>query len=308
MTMTVDAAEPQIPEPPMAQSAIESLTADLPEVVYTPDSALRRPSDMLRDMFRDLGKSRELAWRLFVRDTRARFRQSLLGYLWLLLSPITSMLMFAFLRAQNILNVGETDIPYPAFVLVGTVLWEAFSAALWAPMRALGGAGAMITKLNFPREALLLTGLYHIVFDLLIKLTILVPVFLWYRLPVAPTILLAPLGILSILVFGFMLGLLLAPLGTLYHDVGRVLGAAMGAWFLVTPVIYPPPTAWPGVLVNQLNPVSPLLVTARQLLTGGSLTYWAPCLAITTVSLALLFVGWMIFRLSVPHLLARMSA
>ena len=280
----------------------------MPVVVYTPESALRRPGVMIGEMFRDLGASRELAWRLFVRDIRAQYRQALLGYIWMLLPPVASMLMFAFLQSQNILNVGKTDIPYPAYVLVGTVLWEVFSAATLAPLGAVVGASSMLTKLNFPREALLLTAVYHVLFNLAIKLTLLVPVFWWFQVSVSVTVLLAPLGIFALLVFGFTIGLMLVPLGLLYQDVGRGLAMIMGAWFLVTPVIYPPPTTWPAVLINRLNPVSPLLITARELLTGAPLTYWGACLGITAVSLVLLFFSWVAYRLSMPHLVARMSA
>ena len=286
----------------------EDCPVHLPVVVYTPESALRRPAAMAREMVRDVLASRELAWRMFTRDIKAAHRQSLLGYVWILLPPIASMLMFGFLQRQNILNVGETDIPYPAFVLTGMLLWEAFASAIGAPMAAVSGASAMLTKLNFPREALLLTSLYHIFFNLGLKLLLLVPVYLYFQVPFHAIAVAGPLGVLSLVLFGFAIGLWLVPLGLLYQDVGRLLGMAMGAWFLVTPVIYPPPTRWPATLVNTLNPVSPLLITARQLFTGSPLTHLGSAAAITALSLIAFFLGWVLYRLAMPHLVARMSA
>lgn len=285
-----------------------SPSVDLPEVVYTPDSALRQPTRLLADMFRDLGNSRELAWRMFVRDVKADYRQSFLGYVWILLPPLASMMMFGFLQSQNILNVGRTNTPYPVYVLVGTLLWEGFAAAIGAPMKVVGEARSMLSKLNFPREALLLTALCRILFGLGIKLLLLIPVFVWFGIRISPAAILAPLGLLALVLLGFVLGLLLVPIGLLYQDIGWGLAMVLGGWFLVTPVIYPPPTAWPAVLINRLNPVSPLLITARDLLTGQAPTRGAACLAITAASVVCLFCGWLVYRVAMPHVIARMNA
>lgn len=51
-------------------------------IVYTPDSSLANPLKMAREMVRDLLSSRELAWRLVVRDISAQYRQAFLGILW----------------------------------------------------------------------------------------------------------------------------------------------------------------------------------------------------------------------------------
>lgn len=60
----------------------------LREVVYTPESQLRRPRDLVQSMWQDLLASRELAWRLMVRDISAQYRQSFLGIFWAFLPPI----------------------------------------------------------------------------------------------------------------------------------------------------------------------------------------------------------------------------
>src|SRR5436190_8244377 len=77
--------------------------ADLPVTVYTPESPLRRPARMVREMFRDLLASRELAWRLFVRDISAQYRQSILGLFWAFIPPLVAALPFVFLNSQGII-------------------------------------------------------------------------------------------------------------------------------------------------------------------------------------------------------------
>lgn len=285
-----------------------SSPAGLPETVYTPGSALRHPRAMVREMLADLFQSRELAWRMFVRDTKAAYRQSYLGYLWIIVPPIASMLLFTFLQSQKILNVGETDIPYPLFVLTGTILWEAFSGAINAPIGMVTGAAGMLSKLNFPREALLLTSLYHILFNLTIKASLLLIVLVWFGVISTSTIVLAPLGMLMLIAFGYMLGLMIMPLGFLYQDFSRMLGMALGFWMLLTPVVYPVPTSWPASLIGSLNPVTPLVITTRQMMTTGDLTHLPEFLIVSGASVVLLLIGWVLYRVTMPHLVARMSA
>jgi lipopolysaccharide transport system permease protein len=80
---------------------------ELPEIVYTPESALCHPGRLLREMFRDLRASRELAWRLFVRDTAAQYRQSMLAYIWALLPPFIASLPFVYLNSQGLKHMTE---------------------------------------------------------------------------------------------------------------------------------------------------------------------------------------------------------
>ena len=280
----------------------------LSEVVYTPESALRRPAVLVREMLRDLKASRELAWRLFLRDLRAQYRQSMLGYLWILGPPLVSMLLFVFLQSQNILNVAATDMPYPVFVLTGMILWEAFASAVSAPLSMVTASLSMLSKLNFPREALMLAAFYHVAFMLSVKLVLLVAVFAWFGVAPAWTAILAPAGLLALVALGFTFGLLLVPLGALYQDVGRGLAMLLGAWMLATPVIYPPPSHWPATLVNTLNPVSPLLTTTREFLSTGQPTQLASFAVVSALTAALFVCGWVLFRLAMPHLVARMNA
>jgi len=90
---------------------------------------------MAQQMWRDLIDSRELAWRLTIRDISAQYRQSLMGILWAFFPPIATALIFIVLNNRKIINIGETDIPYPAFAMFGTVLWQIFIESLNSPLK-----------------------------------------------------------------------------------------------------------------------------------------------------------------------------
>lgn len=281
---------------------------ELPIVVYTLESRLRFPILMAREMWRDLLASRELCWRLMVRDISAKYRQSLLGFLWAFLPPIATALVFIILNSRKVINISETNIPYPAFVMFGTVLWQVFVDSLNAPLRAVTASKGMLAKINFPKEALILSGIGQTLFNLSIKLMILVMVFIIYKLPLGWGVPLSLLAVLVLVLLGTALGLLITPIGVLYTDIAHGLMVVTGLWFFITPVVYPPPVNYPFSLLAVLNPVSPILVGARDLATQGVLHNPVPFFAVTCLMLVMLFVSWVVYRLAIPILVERMSA
>src|SRR5690349_13211775 len=142
---------------------------NLPIRVYTPEPLLGHPLQLLREMFADFWEGRELAWRLFLRDTRGQYRQTILGYGWAFLPPLAASMTFIFLNSQGIIHISGTAIPYPAFAMIGTLLWQVFVEALQGPSGAIAQAQPMLSKINFPREAIILSGLYKVVFNFAIR-------------------------------------------------------------------------------------------------------------------------------------------
>lgn len=280
---------------------------DLPITVYTAESPLRHPAKLLRSMFSDLAASRGLAWRLFVRDTSARYRQSMLGYVWAFLPPIVTTATFVLLRRSGVLRVSETAIPYPAFVVIGTLLWQVFADGVTTPLRTVMAARSMLAKINFPREAILLSGLLEILFNFTVRLVLLVAVFAFYRIVPGPSALLALGGVIAILCLGFTIGLLLTPAGMLYKDIGQALPLVLTFWMLMTPVVYTPPKDGLLGFITKLNPVGSLVTTTRDWLTLSQAGAVIPALVIFFSTIAALFAGWIAYRLTMPLLIERMG-
>lgn len=280
----------------------------LKETVYTPASRLRKPGQLLCAMFADLFASRELAWRLFVRNVSAQYRQSVLGYLWAFLPPLATMAVWVFLNDQKIINVDDTGMPYPVFVLTGTVLWQTFVDALNSPLKAVNESRGMLAKINFPREALILAGFGEVLLNFLIRALLLAAILIYYRIALPVTVPLVFPGVLALVILGLMFGLLLTPLGVLYSDIGRGIGIVAQFWFFLTPVIYPLPESGLAAVLTRCNPVTPVLLTVREWLTVGHASQLAWFWLVTVGAVCLLLCGWLIFRLAMPHLIARMSA
>jgi lipopolysaccharide transport system permease protein len=284
------------------------LNKELPQVRYTPESQLHHPTRLFQAMWRDLFASNELACRLFIRNISAMYRQTILGYLWFFLPPIFTTLTFVFLNSQKIITVGQTDIPYPAYVMINTILWQVFVDSINSPLKLINQCKSFLAKINFPRESLILAGVGEVLFNFSIRLILLFIVFAWYKISPPATAFLTPLGILALVGLGFTFGILIAPFGVLYQDVEKGLPFITAIWFFFTPILYPIPTSWPASVVFTLNPVSPFLVTTREMMTTGSFSQLTVFWVIVCMTVTLLFLGWVLYRIALPHLTERMSA
>ena len=257
---------------------------------------------------RDFPAARQLAWRLFLRDTRAQYRQSLLGFVWLFLPPIANTAVWIFLNSQQVISVETGGVPYPLFVLTGTVLWNAFNGSLSGSIGVIGEAGGMVSKLNFPHEALIFSAFLKVSLNTFIQSLLLIPTFLFLDVPAGWGVLAIPAGLLALIMLGFSVGVFLIPIGTLYTDVGRAVQLGLRFAFFLTPVVYPIPETGIGQWLGSVNPVSPLIVTARGLALGGEDNMWLQSLATLGGTIVFLAFGIVVYKLAMPRLIERLSS
>lgn len=277
-------------------------------VIYTPESALPSPRQLAGELLRSLLDSRELAWRLAVRDISAQYRQTLLGLLWAIILPLANALAWIFLNASGVVRIAGSTLPYPLFVFTGALLWAILMDAINAPLQQAIAARPMLAKLNFPREALIVSGIYQTLFNALIKIALLVVILLIYGVNPGWGALQFTAGLASLILVGTALGLLVTPVGLLYMDVGRVLPLLMQFLMFVTPVVYPVPADGAARGLILCNPLTPVILTCRDWLTGASPEHLAYFGLVNLAALALLVAVWVVYRLAMPILIERMSA
>ncbi|MBE9166956.1 ABC transporter permease [Pleurocapsales cyanobacterium LEGE 06147] len=260
-------------------------------------------------MWRDLLASRELAWRLLVRDISAKYRQSFLGIIWAFIPPIVTAAGFTLAKSGGVVNVGNTDLPYPAYVMFSMALWQTFVEALNGPVQGVAEAKAMLARINFPREAIILAKLGEIFFNFGIKLILILGLFIWFKMPVTWSIILAPVALIHLVMLGTFLGLLLAPVGGLYKDFSMGITLATGLWLFLTPVVFPVPSG-EGVFgtIVKFNPVTPLLVTTRELATTGVISDPVGFWIVSGIALGGLIFAWIVYRLAMPFVIERISS
>jgi lipopolysaccharide transport system permease protein len=280
----------------------------LKETVYTPGSSLATPKKMFRDMFQDLWDGRELAWRLAVRDISAQYRQAFLGLLWAFILPLANTVTWIFLSGSGIVAVKETALPYPVYVFSGSMLWAILMDAINAPLQQTNAAKVMLAKLNFPRESLVVSGIYQTLFNAGIKIVLLLLVLPFMGVVPGWNILFFPLGLISLILVGTAIGLLFTPVGVLYTDIGKGLPLLMQFFMYLTPVVFPIPKTGLAATIYSINPLTPIILTARDWLTGLPTVNLFGFITVSILALILLTAVWIVYRLAMPILIERMSS
>jgi len=263
---------------------------------------------MLAGMFHDVWSGRELSWQLAVRDIKAQYRQTALGLLWAFILPLAHTLTWIFLSGSGIVTISDTLLPYPVYVFTGTMLWAIFMDAVNAPLQQTIAAKPMLAKINFPREALVISGIYQTLFNGGIKIILLFAALTCLGIPPGWSLLSFPLGVLSLILAGTAIGLLLTPVGMLYTDIGKTLPLLMQFVMYLTPVVFPMPKSGWAAVVFSINPMTPLILTTREWLTNMPPTHMGSFAVINGFVLLLLLLVWIIYRAAMPILIERMSA
>ena len=137
-----------------------------------------------------------------------------------------------------------------------------------APLKAVTLARPILTRINLPREAILLSALAQVVFSILVRLVLLIGVFVWFHLAPATTAWLFPFGVLSLVLVGFVAGILITPVGATVQRCPADLLIATLFLMLLTPVVYPLPQAGVAAAIANLNPLTPLVTATRDWLDG----------------------------------------
>ncbi|MBO3457622.1 ABC transporter permease [Aetokthonos hydrillicola Thurmond2011] len=286
----------------------QATSEKIPRVLLTPESSMRHPVQLLKQMIRDLFASRDLAWRLLVRDISAKYRQSFLGILWAFLPSIVTAAGFTFAKQSGVVNLDAKELPYPAYVMFSMTLWQTFVEALNGPIQAVTAAKMMLSRVNFPREALIIAKLGEVFFNFGIKLILIVGLFIWFKVPVGLSVILAPVALIHLIFLGTFFGTLLAPIAVLYQDFSMGLTLITGFWLFLTPVVYSTPTQGIFASIVKLNPVTPLLVTTRELATTGVVSdpqgFWIASL----IAIVGMILAWLVYRLALPYVVERMSS
>jgi lipopolysaccharide transport system permease protein len=244
----------------------------------------------------EIWKYRELLYFLVWRDLKVRYKQSVLGVLWIVLQPLLTMLVFTLLF-NRILNVETgTDIPYPIFSYSGLLPWTYFSTALSKVTLSLVQDKNLLTKIYFPRLIIPLAGVLPGLVDFAIAFVILIGLMFYYQIIPDIRTLLLPVAMLLAVITALGTGLWFSALNVQYRDIQHIIPFFIQVWMFMTPIIYPItriPEQW--LWLYTLNPMVGVVQVFRAVLLNEPTALQYNGLSII-VSLILLFTGTIYFR------------
>ncbi|HPJ17010.1 MAG TPA: ABC transporter permease [Candidatus Woesebacteria bacterium] len=244
-------------------------------------------------------KWKELLWQMVGREVKARYKQSILGYFWVILNPLAQMLVmsFAFSLILRIPTNSSSNIPYSIFLFVALLPWNLFANSLSSATNSLVNSSTLITKVYFPRTILVLASIISKLVDFVFALSILVIYMIIYQIPISFNIFWTIPIFLIQQIFTVGLSLFFSAANLLYRDIQYLLNLLLVLWMYATPVIYPAdiiPSKFK--LIFQLNPMAVIINAYRQTILGGGLPNFYSLLIALVVSLIILVIGFSYFK------------
>jgi lipopolysaccharide transport system permease protein len=234
---------------------------------------------------------RELVLVLARREISVRYRQTIVGLLWVLLQPLVTTAIFATVFVYFIRIPDQGGDSYLLFVFAGIAVWQYFTRIVTEGGGSLISSSALITKVSFPRLIIPLVSPIAAGVDCLIAILALALLTPLFGAHLSWTVIFAPFVILAVALFGYSIVLWLAPLNAVYRDIGIVLPFAIQIAMYLSPIVYPA-TLVPEKIrwLYELNPVAVMVDSMRWVVLGTN----APSLAgigVFAVATALLFWG-----------------
>ncbi|GAB4219925.1 MAG: ABC transporter permease [Candidatus Microgenomates bacterium] len=239
---------------------------------------------------------RELLLNLAYREISQRYKQSILGYAWVIINPLFQLLVLSFVFS-TIFRVSSFNVPYVIFLIVGLLPWNFFAQSLASAANSLVGNSSLITKIYFPREILVYSTIIAKAVDFFYSCFVLIFFFIFYKVAITPYIFwLIPIFLIQ-LIFTAGLGLLISSLNLFYRDIQYLLNLIISLWFYLTPVIYPVeqfPEKYRFIFI--FNPMSVIINAYRQVVLGGKGPNLNSLGLAAIVSIGFFIVAYLIFK------------
>lgn len=274
--------------------------------IYEPDAQIKKGWFYLwQEMAQELFSSRQLIWRLFLRDFLAKYKQAVLGILWAIIMPIMMVGIFVFLNRAGILNIGETNVPYPVFALLGISIWQLFATGLTAASNSVIGAGGMVVKINFAKEALVLASFAQAVFEFLVRLVLIAAVFMFYKTTPCWQAIFFPFILIPIILLTLGLGFIFSLLSAIMRDIPNIVSLLTTFLLFATPVLYPVPASGLFAGLARWNPLAILVSQARDIVITGHFSQPQQYLLACIFSVIIFILCWRVFHLVEPRIAER---
>ncbi len=243
---------------------------------------------------RDLYNYRELIRNLVLKDLKLKYRDSVLGFLWSLANPLLLILVYSFVFG-HILRGGPPDFAY--FLMVGILPWNFFAQSLMMSTGSIIDNGNLLRKVALPMEVFPVTTVLFNLAQFVLALAVFFPMAWWFFQVPAAWSWLSFLPIVALHVL-FTLGMcfFVSTATVFYRDVRHFTEIFIMLIFWLTPIIYDVESAPPALkAVLYMNPLSYFILAYQDALYHNVFSSLGRWTAITSLALASLVLGCMIF-------------
>ena len=240
-------------------------------------------------------------------DVLSGYKKSYIGILWMVIYPIISVITWVVLNSAGIIEPGELEIPYPAYVLLSTSIWGFFIGIYQTTSQIILNGGRMMVMNKFPHEVLIVNKLIVHLILFAIPFVVNICVLLFYGVSLKSVSLLFPFSLVPILCAGMAIGLIVAILRVVALDLVNIIDEFMKLLMFLTPVVY---TAKFGnsFLADfvEWNPLTYLIGFSRDLLISGKIDFSMGFILSAIGSFIAFFLALWFFKLVASTVLERL--
>jgi lipopolysaccharide transport system permease protein len=271
------------------------VASDPPEAV-DPPMIIQPSSGWALIKFRELWLYRDLLQSLAIRDIKVRYKQTILGIIWVVLQPLLAAGIFAIVFGA-IAGLKSDGIPYFVFAFAGQLAWNLFGNTITRVSICLIGNAPMISKVFFPRLVLPLSTIGSVLVDFVVAAVLMAVLLLAYHINPGSRILLLPVWIAMLLMLSLGVGLWAAALTVSYRDVQYIMPVITQLALYASPVAYAAsavPRRWKTVL--NLNPLTGMMEGFRWSVLGSAAPSAAMIAWSATAAVIFLVAGASMFK------------
>jgi lipopolysaccharide transport system permease protein len=207
-------------------------------------SLVIKPKRKLLDLqIRELLHYRDLIFLFVKRDFITQYKQTILGPLWFVISPVISTVIYTFVFG-HLANIGTDGIPYTLFYYSGAMLWAFFTGCFLDSSNVFVSNAGVFGKVYFPRLVVPINYIFSNSIRILVQFAMLLAFLVYYIFigsPVRPSwfAFLFPLIIIWMAAIGTGAGIIISSLTTKYRDLRLLVTFGISLVMYATPVVYP---------------------------------------------------------------------
>ncbi len=250
---------------------------------------------------------RNLIYNLAQRELRSRYKKSVLGWMWSLINPASTLLIYSmvfgfFLKQEPPYPAanGHTDV-YALYLFAGLWVWNAFNGTVSGAIVALQSSGPLLNKVYFPPACPAIANTVTVLLQAFIESAILAVIMLVLG-NLGWSLVLFPLLVVMLMFFALGIGLALSVYNVFYRDVAYLVTIGMNLLFYATPIIYPInkiPEEVKGIPLQrifELNPISQFVEWSRDIFWSNTWPSAASFGGMIAVSVLTFVAGLAIFN------------
>ena len=250
---------------------------------------------------KELWRYRDLLFMFIKRNYKGAYKQTILGPLWFLITPLLTSSVFTVVFGK-IAQISTDGVPQFLYYMAGNTAWAYFSTCLTSTSSTFTGNAGLFGKVYFPRLIAPMSTVIYAMLSFFLQLLLMIALMIYFAFLMPGSIhpngyvFLLPVMVMQMALLGMGTGIIISALTTKYRDLSILVGFGVQLWMYATPIVYPlsaVPERLRGIM--SVNPMMPIINNFKYAFLGcghPELASWGISWIIT---LAVLFIGIIIF-------------